>query len=247
MRKLLIIAMALAIPALAPAQVVWYDSFGFEPPAGYVPGPLPGQDGWLPDSTAGQSVPVVVADPTGLLSGQVAQFDAINGLGGWCGALVTPTGGADARLVGPIVHVEWDQVRVDTDDNFWHTPDFAGWSQFGLQWDGTGLLHSDSWAAGEPTGPITPLALDHIDLIYTGPPGATSITLLINGTNFGTAPTAGGTPVFVDWVFEMEDTAAGVSHGRLLMDNFRITVIPEPSIFLLAGLGLLALLRRRRK
>jgi hypothetical protein len=243
MKKLLVICAVVLLCGSAHAYVL-YDSDGFEPGAGFLLGPLPSQDGWLPDSTLGQSSPMVVNDPTGLLSGQVVEFDAINGLGGYCGAYVPFFG--DPRWPGYTIHVEWDQVRVDRDDDFRHLPDFATRTQFGIQWGQDGLLHADEY--GAPAGPVTPGIVDHIYLMYFGPPGGGSVELWINGVLFGSGPTAGGTPHFTDWVFEMEDTPFGISHGPLYMDNFRITVIiPEPGVFALGGLGLLALLGLRRK
>jgi hypothetical protein len=56
---------------------------------------------------------------------------------------------------------------------------------------------------------------------------------------------------FGGWAFKSTMDAAPVPPGGVYdnvwyIDNFSLEVVPEPSVFLLAGLGLLALLRRKK-
>ncbi len=49
-----------------------------------------------------------------------------------------------------------------------------------------------------------------------------------------------------DWIINYDDTSAGSVNGGDFANAVTLTAVPEPSVFLLAGLGLLPLLRRRR-
>lgn len=64
-----------------------------------------------------------------------------------------------------------------------------------------------------------------------------NLTTTINGLNW-----ASGTSVYVMWA----DDNASSADATLALDNVRWTAVPEPSVALLGGLGVLGLLRRRR-
>lgn len=83
-------------------------------------------------------------------------------------------------------------------------------------------------------------------------PVATGTAAAVDGNAAGLVTSKGGTIGGLAW--EDEDTLwfrwievndTGNDHG-LAIDNFSITAVPEPASTLLGGIGLLALLRRRR-
>jgi hypothetical protein len=233
MRGFLIVVMVLAGPALACAQVTLFDSQGFESPT-YSLGTLPGQDSWVADSTGGQPDPAVINDPTGGGMGQVVEFDATDGLANWTGAF---------HAFGPslpgLVVIEWDQYRVDAGDNLWYADNtaFDGW--WAMQWDQNGQASSYYFDFGVA---VTLDQWQHVT--YTIDTIGLTATVDIDGSSFASAqPDA----VLGGLAIELEDTEFG-ENGAVLIDNLTVTgfPVPEPSLLLLGGLGLLALLRRRK-
>ena len=61
----------------------------------------------------------------------------------------------------------------------------------------------------------------------------------------GAAPVGLGQDLRIDIVNQGTGTA-GITNAQMIVDNLKLTAIPEPSTALLGGLGMLALLRRRR-
>jgi len=226
--------MVLAFPALASAAVL-YDSQGFESPL-YNLGLLPGQDLWVSDSTAGMGDPVVINDPTGSGMGQVVEIDPPGTEAGqWQGAY---------RPAGPslpgVTTIEWDQYRVDTGDNFWYADHIAWDGWWAIQWDQNGQASAQTWDFGVA---IVLNKWQHVT--YTFDTINQTVTVDIDGTSF-TSPNAMTDPDVDGIDLEVEPTPTA-GDGPVLVDNVRITgPIPEPSVFLLAGLGLLALLRRKK-
>ena len=236
MKKLIFVLMVLSIPALASAGTTLYDSQGFEGPL-YNLGLLTGQDLWVTDSTAGQPDPQVINDPTGAGMGQVVEIDALPDVGGWAGAC-RPAG---PSLPGTVV-IEWDQYRASTFDNFWYADDVAWSGWWAMQWDQNSQASAQVYDFGVP---LTVNQWQHV--IYTFDTIAQTVSVDIDGIVF-TSPNAMTDPTIDGIDLEGESTTFDGDNGPILVDNMRITEtpIPEPGVLLLAGLGLLALLRRKK-
>jgi hypothetical protein len=73
------------------------------------------------------------------------------------------------------------------------------------------------------------------------PTGAFSI-----GTISGTSGNLGGASITSLGILGIDGTDVGATNDRMRLRDFSVTGVPEPSTALLGGLGLLALLRRRR-
>jgi len=261
MRKLLFVAMVLAIPALASAGTTWYDTFGFEPgvdPTMATPDftltPLPGQGNW-PQATGpwtgsfagGGVIPTVVTDPLGLqgqcvelvvgdIQGDFSQMDiAIN----------------DPLAAGyQVVTVSYDILRVaGPAQNLWWWWFDAGTPTYGLQWDQGPSTLPFGWNPGAGSAPTVIGAWANVTMTWDFTTMTTSswyngVPLDVNVSMPGDIATLTG------WSIELgHDSGDGTGSDVCWIDNFVITVdqqIPEPSVLLLAGLGLLALLRRKK-
>jgi hypothetical protein len=236
MGKVLIVTMVLAIPALASAGTVLFDSQGFESPL-YNLGLLPGQDLWVSDSIEGQPDPQVINDPTGGGMGQVVEIDAVGNTGpGWSGAYR-----AARPSVPGIVVIEWDQYRVDTGDNLWYADHILWDGWWAMQWDVSVQASAQGFDFGVA---IVPNKWQKVT--YTFDTINQTVTVDVDGTSF-MSPNAMIDPTIDGIDFEVEPTPTE-GDGPVLVDNVRIMgfPIPEPSMFLLAGVGLLALLRRKK-
>ena len=229
MKHLLTVLALSGLLVLSASADTVFDTGGFE---GYALGNLPGQFGWLDDTTnPAYGLVQVVNDPTGSGMGKVISLDPPGTAGGWLGA-ARPFG---PSTMSPVI-IEWDQWRTDTNDNLWvaDTVAFDGW--WAMQWDQNGQASSYLFEFGVPVGT---LAWQHV--IYTLDTAAGTATVEIVGTGSHSSPQP---DLAIDGiVFEMEPTDAGGAGGPLLIDNLIVTQIPEPAT--LALLGLLALLRRR--
>lgn len=224
-----------AAPALAQNL---YDAGGFE---GFALGDLPGQFGWVADNADGDDggTPVpyppvqVVADPTGAGRGNVLEFNPGGTFGGWQGAAV-----GYGPNTEPIVTVQWDQWRADTNDNVWLADAIAfdGW--WSIQWDTNASIHTVGFSDGLA---LTTGVWQTIQ--YTFDFDADTVTLSVDGT---TGPTVAGiNRAFQDgFVFEYEPGAFAGAGGPFLVDDFMVTQVPEPAAALLLAMGT-ALLRRR--
>jgi hypothetical protein len=233
MNKLLILAVAVCVPALAPAQTL-FDAQGFESPT-YSLGVLAGQDGWLAENSGANPDPVVIADPTGAGMGQVLMLDPTSDEGGWSGVVRSFVPSA-----GPMVVIEWDQYRVDTGDNFWYADDAAydGW--VAMQWDQNGQASALNFDFGVA---LTTGQWQHVT--YTLDLVAQTSMVDIDGTSFMspnpmTDASIGGIDLEVESTFQPGD-------GPVYVDNLVLTQVPEPGIMLMGALGLLLAIRRRAR
>lgn len=224
-----VVALAALTAATALGGSVLYDSGGFE---GYALGSLPGQDGWVEDTTDPSYGTVdVIADPTGAGMGQVIVLDPPGTAGGWLGAFR-----AFGPSTAPIVIIEWDQWRADTNDNFWYADSvaFDGW--WAMQWDQNGQASAYFFDFGVD---VTPGIWQHVT--YTIDTLNGTATVDIDGTSF----TTNQPDLSIDGIdLEVEPTEAGGAGGPVYLDNLLVTQVPEPAALALLAVGLVALRRR---
>lgn len=233
MRKLLILAVAMCIPVLAQAQVL-FDTGGFEP-ATYSIGVLAGQDGWVADNSGASPDPEIIADPTGGGMGQVLQLDPTTDQGGWVG--VFHSFGPSA---GPVVVIEWDQYRVDTGDNFWYADSvaFDGW--WGIEWDQAGTASPQTFDTG------VALTLDQWQHVtFTLDLVAQTAAVDVDGTSM-TSPNPMTDASIGGIDLEVEPTDV-TGDGPVYLDNLVVTQVPEPTVLVLGAIGLLLTMRRKAK
>jgi MYXO-CTERM domain-containing protein len=230
MRKWLTVLAVLGFACTASADTL-FDVGGFE---GYALGNLPGQDGWVDDTTdpAYGQVQVLV-DPTGAGMGNVIELDPPGTAGGWLGA---------ARPFGPsalpIVTIEWDQYRTGVTDNLWVADSvaFDGW--WAMQWDQNFQASSYFFDFGVP---VSTGVWQHV--IYTIDTVGGTATVEIVGV--GSFSSAQPDTAIDGIVFELEPSESGGADGPTYIDNLMVTQTPEPASLALLALGGLALLRRR--
>ena len=104
---------------------------------------------------------------------------------------------------------------------------------------------------GNVAGSLTITAGSLLDLVQLGTYTANdkftlfSYTGTVTGTFTGLADDSTFTAGGGDWLLNYNDTSAG-TNGGTGTSFVTITAVPEPSAFLLGGLGVLTLLRRRR-
>ena len=231
--KQLWMVVVLCVALGSAASAVVFDSSGFE---GYAIGDLPGQFGWVEDTSGGYSAVQVVADPTGSSMGNVIVLDPPGTAGGWQGVA-----NAFGPTTAPLVVVEWDQWRADTGDNLWYAddPDFSRF--WAMQWDQNDSAFARQFNASVP---LTSAAWQHIT--YTLDFAAGTATVDVDGSfNTDAAMPPGDGPVR-GWAWELEPTEAQGEGGPTYIDNFVVNQIPEPATLTLLGLGLGWLARRRR-
>jgi hypothetical protein len=208
-----------------------YNSGGFE---GYSLGDLPGQDGWVDDTTSPDYGKVqVVTDPTGSGMGQMIALDPPGTAGGWLGA---------ARAAGPstlpIVTIEWDQYRTGTTDNLWVADKvaFDGW--WAMQWDSNSQASSYFFEFGVP---VSTNIWQHVRYTIDTVAG----TAMVEITGVGSWSSAQPDKAIDGIVFELEPTEAGGADGPMYIDNLSMSQLPEPASLMLLALGGLLLVRRR--
>lgn len=223
-------AAAVVLALSAGAAFAQYDSLGFE---GFSLGDMPGQDGWIVD-TSGDYGPVqIVLDPTGAGMGNVALFDPPGTAGGWQGVEIDV-----GPLSGNTVTVEWDQWRADLNDNVWMADDasFGGW--WAIQWDTSLGIHAETFGGRVL---LTAGVWQHVT--YTFDFAGGTVTVDVDG---GSAMGTLGDTSIDGWCFEYEPGEFAGEGGPFYVDNFKITQVPTPGALAMIGLGGLAAIRRRR-
>ncbi|MBN1918528.1 MAG: PEP-CTERM sorting domain-containing protein [Verrucomicrobia bacterium] len=262
MKKLVLILMVLAIPALASAGTTWYDTFGFEPgvdPTMMTPDftltPLNGQGNW-PQAAGpwagvgngpGGVTPMVVFDPLAL-QGQCVELNVGDTQGDQSGMDI---GINDPLAAGyQVVTVSFDILRLQpaTQNLWWYWWD-AGTPTYGLQWDLAQATLPFGWNPGAGQAPNVVGTWANLTMTWDFTTMTTSSWY--NGVAVDVnIPMPGDITTLTGWgIWLQHDNDSGKGSDVVWIDNFAITVdaqIPEPSMFLLAGFGLLPLLRRKK-
>jgi len=222
----------LVLAAVSPLMAAdLYNSGGFE---GYSLGDLPGQDGWVDDTTSPDYGKVqVVNDPTGSGMGQMIALDPPGTAGGWLGAYrpVSPS-------TLPIVTIEWDQYRTGITDNLWVADAIAfdGW--WAMQWDQNFQASSYYFEFGVP---VSANVWQHVK--YTIDTALGTATVDIAGVGSFTSSQPDTVINGID--LELEPSESGGADGPMYIDNLSMSQLPEPASLMLLALGGLLLVRRR--
>ncbi|MBI5863177.1 MAG: hypothetical protein HZB38_01425 [Planctomycetes bacterium] len=194
---------------------VW-DSAGF---TAYTLGDLPGQDGWVDDTTVpAWGMAQVVDDPTGGGNGKVMSID--------------PPGIDDANWLGAarpldtpppqrFVILEWDQYRGSLTDNVWMADAIAfdGW--WSIQWDGGGAggpIFPYSFSGGTLT--LSAGVWQHIR--YEIDTNLMVAKVIVGGDSRSANYSEVTDPDVDGIVFEVVPTAAGGEDGPIYIDNLKI-------------------------
>jgi hypothetical protein len=265
MRKLLLVTVLLAIPALASAQMTWYDTYGFEAgvdptaaTADFTLGALNGQGDWpqatgpwVGSSGGGGVQPMIVSpDPGGAVNQCVQLYvgDDQNDYSEMDIAINDPLA-AGYR----VVTVSFDIYRTNPTGpvhNLWWWWFDAGDPTYGLQWDQGPSTLPFGWNTG--AGSTATVFDQWANVTMTWDFTNNTTSSWYNGVPVDVAiPMPGNIATLTGWSIELgHDSATGTGTDTAWIDNFTITVdhlVPEPSVWLLAGLGLLALMRRKKK
>jgi len=241
------ILIAIAVVAVAGvAQAADLYSTDFEAPT-FSPGTINAQDSWVVGNGDGTSTDgMIVDDGTG---NQVLSVSATNG--GW-GDEVRRDYDAASTLQYLVVEMDF-QMKDGASFYFMDNNQVAGGTGTG----GPESIYWDDWEGEHSVysnaSPGIAHSLITYDTWYHVGIEVDQQSKEITGWNFqGTWTAENDTPDGAMQMARLVFRAYGYEEGRhLWIDNLSITdgsttVIPEPSVFLLAGLGLLALLRRRR-
>lgn len=224
---------ALALAAAAAAQTdILFDSKGFEPPL-YVPGTLPGQDGWVNDTDpVAWTPPQIIPDPTGSGMGQLVLFDP-PGSGspwGWVGAYRANDSGPSQRT---LVLIEWDQFREDIinntvpeGDNFWYADRLDWTSWWAVQWDQHLMATHQEFIVGAT---VEGQIWEHVRYYFNFQ--AREVVVDVEGKRFRESMNVpSGFPVYtqIEGIdFEVEPTPPGLPEDPpVYVDNVKISEIP---------------------
>lgn len=244
MRTLTIVAV-LALAGAASADVL-YSAGGFEP-ATFVPGPLVGQDGWTGGGSGGGIAPMVVTAPDPVIGTQAVRLEVpdLQGANSWMDHAIPAF-----DITGKIVTVSYDIYRQDDPwlSNLWWWWWDAGTPTYGLQWDAAvgnpGQTLPNGWNPGAGSAVtvmgryanVTMVWDFQQNLAYSWYDG----NLVDNGIPIS------GITTLTGWTIQLgHDEGTGSGPEVAWIDNFSISVVPEPTSLALLALGGLALLRRR--
>lgn len=231
----------------AHAQMVWYDSGGFEQPT-FRRGVLNGQDGWIAvgDGVSGD-VPRVVSAPEPVLGKQAVRLEVGDSQGD-LSLMFLPID--DPLAAGyPIVIVSFDIYRIgpqQTQNLWWFWID-DGTPTYGLQWDLSNQTHPFGWNPGASS---TSTIFDrYVNLTMKWDFTQNKAYSWYNGVLVDDGIPIDGITQLTGWgIMLSHDAPTGTGADVVWIDNFSIYVVPEPaSLAVLAG-GVLALagVRRRR-
>lgn len=238
---------ALGIAGAARAQLVWYDSGGFEAPT-FSLGVLDGQDGWVgvPGGTTGD-LPQVVSAPEPVLGQQAVRLEVGDNQGDYS---AMEHAIADPLAAGwKIVIVTFDIYRIGPQQkqNLWWYWFDNGEPTYGIQWDLSNATHPFGWNPGAGS---TPTVFDqYVTLKMVWDFNQMKAYSWYNGVLVDNGIPITNITTLTGWgIWLAHDAATGTGADVVWIDNFAIHVVPEPaSLVALAG-GVLALagLKRRR-
>jgi len=241
MRTLTTIAAVLGLASIASADI-WYTSNGFEPTT-FTTGPLNGQDGWGAGGGGGGGVqPLVVTAPDPVLGMQAVRLQ----VGTTQGDLSEMHRDiADPLAAGwQIVTVSFDIYRNVQAQNLWWWWYDAGEPTYGLQWDLSQATHPFGWSTG--AGQTPTVFGQYANLTMEWNFQTSTASSWYNGVLVDNNIPISGITSFTGWQIQLgHDSDTGTPGDLVFIDNFAITVSPEPGTLTLLALGGLALLRRR--
>jgi hypothetical protein len=197
--------------------VAVYSTNGFE---AYSLGALPGQDGWVEDTTDPDlyGVVEVVDDPTGSGMGKVIEFTPDDPVvGGWLG-VERPI---DPGVTAQYAVIAFDQWRDALNDNVWMADAvaFDGW--WGMEWDQNHRISSYIYDFGaELTAGQWQHVVYILDLVND------TATVIVDGEMY-TGPTAMPDDSIDGIVFELEPTEHEGAGEILYVDNVVIGTAPN--------------------
>lgn len=245
MRSLITMVAVLGLASIASADV-WYSSNGFEPPT-FTPGPLAGQDAWTGGGAGGGIAPMVVTPPDPVIGTQAVRLEVpdIQGANSWMDHAIPAF-----DVAGTIVTVSYDIYRQENPwlSNLWWWWWDAGTPTYGLQWDAAvgnpGQTLPHGWNPGASAAVTITGRYANVTMVWDFQQGKAYSwydgNLVDNGIPISDISALTG------WTIQLgHDEATGTGPEVCWIDNFSITVVPEPTALALLALGGLALLRRR--
>jgi hypothetical protein len=247
-KQILVLTAVLAAMSLAGSAwaVTLYDSNGFEPPT-FALGALAGQDGWTGSGGGGGAVPLVVTVPSPVIGLQAVCLE-VPDLQGATSVMdhVIPA----LNLAGAVVTVSFDVYRPapapgNYAQNLWWWWWDAGEPTYGLQWDqGGGLTLPNGWNPGAGQAATVYGRYANVTMVW-------DFTQMKAYSWYDGAIVDNGIPIaniarLTGWTISLShDSATGTGGSLAYIDNFSITVVPEPASWVLLALGGLLLLPHR--
>lgn len=244
----LVLAAAMALgTSAAQAQLVWYDSGGFEAPL-FSHGVLDGQDGWIGyEGGRTGDWPRVVVSPEPVVGGQAVRLE-VGDAQGDTSMMVRPIN--DPLAAGwKIVIVSFDIYRIGPSQkqNLWWFWLDNGEPTYGLQWDLSNHTHPFGWNPG--AGSTQTVFDRYVTLKMVWDFNQMKAYSWYDGAIVDNGIPITGISSLTGWgIMLSHDAASGTGADVAWIDNFAVHVVPEPaSIVALAG-GVLALvgIKRRR-
>ena len=232
--------------AAARAQLVWYDSNGFESPT-FRLDILDGQDDWmsLPGGTSGDWARVVKA-PDPVLGTQAVRLEVGDRQGDFS---IMARAIPDPLAAGwKIVIVSFDIYRAgprQVQNLWWYWFD-SGEPTYGIQWDISQETHPFGWNPGASSIPTVFNQYATLRMVWDF--NEMKAYSWYNGVLVDNGIPISGITSLTGWgIVLSHDAASGTGADVAWIDNFAIHVVPEPaSVAVLAG-GLLALMGIKRR
>ena len=242
--------LAVVLAAISLAGSAWavtlYDSNGFESPT-FTLGGLPGQNGWTGGESGGGAVPLVVMVPDPVIGLQAVRLEVpdVQGASSMMDHAIPAI-----NLAGSVVTVSFDVYRPapasgNSPQNLWWWWWDAGEPTYGLQWEQGGVTLPNGWNSGAGQAATVYDRYANVTMVW-------DFTQMKASSWYDGAIVDDGIPIaniasLTGWTIQLaHDAATGTGASLAYIDNFSITVVPEPASWVLLALGGLLLLRRRK-